>query len=67
MADFPNPIRAIARGTWDKQFDVLRGGWFVRRALRTIDPLYLWSAVMWLCLALVLIAIAQVIQAGRLQ
>jgi heme exporter protein D len=37
-----------------------RGGW------KTVDPLYVWSAAVGLFVALVLIAVAQVMQTGRL-
>lgn len=56
MSDSPSSIRGLLYGKWVRPF----GLW------RTVDPLYIWSAVIGLFLALVLIVVAQVMQTGRL-
>jgi hypothetical protein len=56
MADFPSSIRGLLNGKWVRPL----GLW------RTVDALYVWSAVIGLLLAFVLIAVAQVMQTGRL-
>jgi hypothetical protein len=67
MADSPDAIRAVAHGRWGKQRGgVLPGGRLPRGGWKTVDPLYVWSAAVGLFVALVLIAVAQVMQTGRL-
>jgi hypothetical protein len=43
------------------------GGWIARGGWKTVDPLYFWSAVVALFVALGMIAIALVIQTGRVR
>ena len=66
MSESPNPIRAILSGKLDNHRGVLPGGWLLRGAWKAVDPLYVWSAVVGLFVALVLIAVSQVLQTGRL-
>ena len=56
MSDSPSPIRGLLYGKWVRPL----GLW------RTVDPLYIWSAVIGLSVAFVLIVVAQVMQTGRL-
>ena len=56
MSDSPSSIRGLLYGKWVRPL----GLW------RTVDPLYIWSAVIGLFLALVLIVVAQAMQTGRL-
>jgi hypothetical protein len=66
MANSPGSTREVAHGRWDQQHgSVLHSGWFPRGVWKTIDPLYIWSAAAGILVALVLIAVALVIQAGR--
>ena len=66
MADSPDSTRGVAHGRWGKQRGgVLPSGWFPRGGWKLIDPLYVWSAAAGLFVALVLIAVALVIQTGR--
>jgi len=66
MADSPDSTRGVAHGTWGKQRGgVLPSGWFPRGGWKAIDPLYIWSAAAGIFVALVLIALALVIQTGR--
>jgi hypothetical protein len=67
MADSPDPIRGVAHGRWgNRRGGVLPCGWLPRGGWKTVDPLYIWSAVAGLFVALVLIAVAQLMQTGRL-
>jgi len=66
MSDSPNLIRGGVHGRWGKQFwGILPGAWLLRGSRKTVDPLYIWSAAVAVFAALVLIAVALVIQAGR--
>jgi len=56
MADSPNSIRSLLDGKWSKHLGV----W------RTVDRLYIWSAAVGLFVALLLIAVAQLMRTGRL-
>ena len=56
MADSPNSIRALLDGKWGKHLGVRR----------TVDRLYIWSVAVGLFVALLLIAVAQLMQTGRL-
>ena len=56
MADSNSAIRGLLYGKWVRPL----GLW------RTVDSLYIWSAVIGLFLGLVLIVVAQVMQTGRL-
>ena len=56
MADSPNSIRTLLDGKWSKHLGVLR----------TVDRLYIWSVAVGLFVALLLIAVAQLMQTGRL-
>ena len=53
MVDSPNSIRTLLYEQWDKHV----GAW------RTLDPLYIWSAVLGLFGAFILIAIAALMKA----
>jgi hypothetical protein len=66
MADSPDLTREVAHGRRGKQRgSVLPSGWFPLGVWKTIDPLYIWSAAAGMFVALVLIAVALVIQTGR--
>jgi hypothetical protein len=56
MVDSPNSIRSLLDGKWSKHLGV----W------RTVDRLYIWSAAVGLFVALLLIAVAQLMRTGRL-
>lgn len=57
MADSRSPIRGLLYGKWVRPVGLRR----------TVDRLYIWSAVIGLFLAVVLIVVAQVMQTGRLR
>jgi len=66
MSDSPNLTWGVVRGRWGKPFwDMLPGGRFARGGWKTVDPLYIWSAVIALFVAIGMIAVALVIQTGR--
>jgi hypothetical protein len=68
MADSPDSTRGVACERWGKQRGaVLPSKWFLRGGWKTVDPLYIWSAAAGLFVALVLIAVAMVIQTGPVQ
>ena len=56
MSDSPSSIRGLLYGKLVRPL----GLW------RAVDPLYIWSAVIGLSVAFVLIIVAQVMQTGRL-
>lgn len=65
MSDSPDPIWQVVHSASDKSsVRPLHSGWFPHRIWKSVDPLYLWSALAGLFAALVLIAIAQVMQGG---
>jgi hypothetical protein len=54
-------------GAWSKQSSgVSAGGWPQRGFLKTVDPLYFWSAAVGLFVATVLIAVGLVMQTGHM-
>jgi hypothetical protein len=68
MPDSPHPGGEGSQGRRGKH----RGrfspaGWFPRGGWKIVDPLYFWSAVVGLFLALALIAVAQIIRTGPLR
>ena len=66
MSDSPDLTRGGAHGRWGKQSGgILPGGLVPRGGWKTVDPLYIWSAAAGLFVALVLIAVALVMQTGR--
>jgi hypothetical protein len=66
MADSPDSTRGVAYERWGKQRGrVLPSRWFPRDGWKTVDPLYIWSTAAGLFVAVVLIAVALVIQRGR--
>ena len=66
MSESSNPIRAIMNGKLGGQRGFSPVGWLLRGAWKNVDPLYVWSAVVGLFVALVLIAAAQLLQTERL-
>jgi hypothetical protein len=56
MLGSPSSIRALLHGKRGRHLGV----W------RSVDPLYIWTAAVGLVVALLLIAVAQVMQSGRL-
>jgi hypothetical protein len=68
MSESPNPIRVTVDEKVDVNRALLPGGWpFLWGALRTVDPLYIWSGVFGLVAAPVLIAVVQLMRSARLQ
>jgi hypothetical protein len=62
MTEYLSALRAIGNGSWGKPRGTPPAGWFWRAGRKAVDPLYLWSAALGLLVALVLIALAIIMQ-----
>jgi hypothetical protein len=65
LSDSSDAVRADACGKCGKPRVVFPAGRLLRGSWEAIDPLYIWSAAAGLFVALVLIAVAMVIQTGH--
>jgi hypothetical protein len=66
MIEHLDAIRAIGNGRWGKARGIGPTSWFWRNGGKTIEPLYIWSAAAGFFIALVLIAVAILIQTRNL-
>ena len=64
MIESPDTLQAGAEQEWDEPRSIPSGGWLSNGLRKVVDPLYVWSALAGLLVALVLIAIAMIVQ-GR--